>query len=165
MKTKKDRPRLKLILNMPGLVSLPSKIGSGLFTVVFWGLFLYLWVPLITLIAWGAGIYHAYSEVQYAQELLNLRHLVFNYSMVVLLLCGSLLLWALKEYLRFRDSTRRRIPITVETTELADYAELDVEHIVQWQGIRRMVAHHDDHGHLREMALGAVTTEANPKVA
>ncbi|MDO8305729.1 poly-beta-1,6-N-acetyl-D-glucosamine biosynthesis protein PgaD [Herminiimonas sp.] len=165
MKTKKDRPRLKLILNMPGLVSMPSKIGSGLFTVVFWGLFLYLWVPLITLVAWGMGIYHAYSEVQYAQELLNLRHLLFTYSMVVVLLCGSLLLWALKEYLRFRDSTRRHVPIPVATTELADYARLDAEHIVQWQGIRRMVAHHDEHGHLREMAVHAARTEATPRVA
>ena len=165
MKIKKDRPRFKLILNMPGLVSLPSKIGSGVFTTVFWGLFLYLWVPLITLIAWAVGIYHAYSEAEYAQELLDLRHLFFIYSMVVLLLCGSLLLWALKEYLRFRDSTRRRVPVPVETTELADYAELDAEQIVRWQGIRRMVAHHDDHGHLREMAVNAVSTEARPGVA
>jgi biofilm PGA synthesis protein PgaD len=152
MKNRRNKPRIKLILNMPDKVSVPTKIGSGIFTVVFWALFIYLWVPLITLVAWAIGIYHAYSEVKYAQELLNLRHLVFIYSMVVLLLCGSLLLWALKEYLRFRDSTRRRIPIPVESTELADYAKLDEEHIVTWQGIRRMIAHHDEHGNLHKVA-------------
>jgi biofilm PGA synthesis protein PgaD len=149
---KKDKPRFKLILNMPHMVSVPSKIGSSLFTVVFWALFIYLWLPLITLAAWALGIYHTYSEVQYAQEMLNLRHLFFIYSMVVLLLCGALLLWALKEYLRFRDSTRRRISVPVTTAELAEYADLNAEHILAWQDVRRMVARHDDHGHLREIA-------------
>jgi biofilm PGA synthesis protein PgaD len=165
MKNKRSKPRIKLILNMPDMVSVPTKIGSGLFTVIFWALFIYLWVPLITLAAWAMGIYHAYSEVKYVQELLNLRHLVFIYSMVVIALCGSLLLWALMEYLRFRDSTRRRIPITVESTELAAYAKLDEEHIVSWQGLRRMVAHHDEHGHLREIAMEPVRSTAKIKVA
>jgi biofilm PGA synthesis protein PgaD len=164
MKIKRDKPRLKLILNMPDKVSVPTKIGSGLFTIIFWALFIYLWVPLITVVAWALGIYHAYSEVTYAQELLNLRHLAFIYSMVVLLLCGSLLLWALKEYLRFRDSTRRRIPIPVESTELADYAKLEQEHIVEWQGVRRLTAHHDEHGHLRNMADDAITMGTNPRI-
>lgn len=165
MKIKKNRPRLKLILNMPDLVSVPTKIGSGFFTVIFWALFIYLWVPLITLVAWAMGIYHAYGEVKYAQELLDLRHLVFIYSMVVLLLGGSLLLWAMKEYLRFRDSTRRLIPIPVTTTELADYAKLDDEYIIQWQALRRMVAHHDEHGHLHEIATDTAAGELTPSGA
>ena len=83
-KEQREKPRYKLILNMPDLVARHAKIGSSIFTIVFWALFVYLWMPLITVIGWTLGLYHSYNEFTYARELANLKHLAFVYTMIVL---------------------------------------------------------------------------------
>lgn len=145
-KEQREKPRYKLILNMPDLVARHAKIGSSIFTIVFWALFVYLWMPLITVIGWTLGLYHSYNEFTYARELANLKHLAFVYTMIVLALGGALLMWALQEYLRFRNVNRRREPVKVENVELAKYVNIPESDISTCQRTRRLVAHHGADG-------------------
>jgi biofilm PGA synthesis protein PgaD len=139
---RRTKPRYKLILNMPDLVARHTKIGSSVFTVVFWGIFVYLWMPLITVVAWMLGLYHSYGELTYVRELSNLEHLAFIYAMIVLALGSSLLLWALQEYLRFRNVNRRREPVAVALHELASYVNFQESDIATHQLARRLVVQH-----------------------
>jgi biofilm PGA synthesis protein PgaD len=143
---RRNKPRYKLILNMPDLVAKHTKIGSSVVTAVCWMFFVYLWMPLITLIAWFISADHAYDEIRFAHEITNLERLTVIYGLIVLALGGSLLLWAWKEYLRFHNVNRRREPIAVENAELAAYTNLQADHIGTWQHTRRMVAHHASDG-------------------
>lgn len=143
---RREKPRYKLILNMPDLVPRHKKIGSSIFTVIFWGLFAYLWMPLITLLAWALGIRQSYNEVFYITELSNFKHLALIYSTIVIAMGGALLLWALQEYLRFRNVSRRREPTEVEPHELATYTGIAEDNIVSGQSARRLMAHHAKDG-------------------
>lgn len=143
---RRTKPRYKLILNMPDLVARHTKIGSSIFTVVFWAIFVYLWMPLITVVAWMFGFYRTYSEAIYTQEVSTFQHLALVYGLIILALGGSLLAWALQEYLRFRNVNRRREPVIVELAELAHYTKLEEHHIATWQNTRRLIAHHTPHG-------------------
>ncbi len=134
-----------LILNKPHLVAPLTKVVSALVTIVFWGFFVYLWWPLLTLVAGMLG-YHTINELTYAADILNVRHLTVSYALIVLALSGSLLLWATVEYFRFRNLNRRRWPSAVAVADLASYASLQASYLQQMQTERRMVAHHDDHG-------------------
>ena len=134
-----------LILNKPHLVAPLTKVVSALITVVFWGFFVYLWWPLITLVAGMLG-YHTINELTYAADMLNVRHLTISYALIVMALSGSLLLWAAVEYFRFRNLNRRRWPNAVAVADLATYSSLPESDLQQLQSERRMVAHHDDHG-------------------
>lgn len=143
---RREKPRYKLILNMPDLVARHKKIGSSIFTIIFWALFAYLWMPLITLIAWTLGLRHSYNEALYIAELINFKHLAFVYSMIVFAMGGALLLWALQEYLRFRNINRRREPTEVEMHELATYTGLVESNIATGQLARRIIAYHAKDG-------------------
>lgn len=149
---RRKKPRYKLIINMPDLVARHKKIGSSIFTIIFWGLFAYLWMPLITLVAWSLGLRRSYDEVLYMAELNNFMHLAFVYSMIVLAMGGALLLWALQEYLRFRNVNRRREPIEVEMHELATYTGIDESDIATSQLARRVLAHHAKDGKVIRLA-------------
>ncbi len=134
-----------LILNKPHLVAPLTKFVSALVTIVFWGFFVYLWWPLLTLIAGMLG-YHSINELTYAADMLNVRHLTVSYALIVIALSGSLLLWAAIEYFRFRNLNRRRWPFAVAVADLASYSKLPEPELAQLQTERRMVAHHDDRG-------------------
>lgn len=148
---RRKKPRYKLIINMPDLVARHAKISGNVFTVVFWGFFVYLWMPLITILAWSLGLYRSYSEFVYTQELSNLKHLAFFYTIIVLALGGTLLMWALQEYLRFRNVNRRLEPMAVEIHELEKYADISVDKITAAQSARRIVAHHGIDGGLIDL--------------
>jgi poly-beta-1,6-N-acetyl-D-glucosamine biosynthesis protein PgaD len=94
--------------------------------------------------------YHTQNEVRYAQEAINFGQLTFSYVLIVLALGGSLLMWALQEYLRFRHSTRRRRPLPVELSDLALYTKMEESDLAEWQSTRRMVAYHDANGGVLE---------------
>jgi biofilm PGA synthesis protein PgaD len=147
-----------LIFKDPSLASLPQRIGWAFFTAFFWIVWVYLWLPLITIALWALGIegfYRYFFEGSLSQELARITRVAINYTTVVCVLGGSLLLWARLEFLRFRNVSRRLRPHQTSADELARFARLPAHDIAVWQAARRVVAHHDDHGKL----LGAEVLE------
>lgn len=140
----------KLIFEKPSLAPLPHRIGWGFFTAFFWMVWVYLWMPLVTLAFWATGLiaYGGYLDNNFYAELSELEHTAFYYSVVVCILGSSLLLWARIEFLRFHKVNRRSRPVAVVTAELAEYAKLPVHVMENLKHARRVTAHHDAHGHV-----------------
>ncbi len=139
-----------LIFEQPSLASLPQRFGWACVTAIFWMMWIYLWLPLVTLAFWLLGIF-AYGDFigsGAAQQLAEVGRLALVYSCVVLAMGGGLLLWARVEFVRFHDVNRRTRPIPVGLDEVADYAQLPMEEVSKWSNARRMVAHHDQHGRM-----------------
>jgi biofilm PGA synthesis protein PgaD len=140
-----------LIFTEPSLAPLPHRIGWAFFTAFFWIVWIYLWLPLVTIALWAMGIegfYHYFFEGTLTQELARITRVAINYSTVTLVLGGSLLLWARVEFMRFRNLSRRLRPHRTSPDDLARFALLPAHDIAEWQTARRVIAHHDDHGHL-----------------
>jgi len=137
-----------LIIEKPDLVPWPNRLGWGIFTAIFWIIWIYLWMPLITLALWylGFDFYNRLFLHNTPSQLVELHHIFLLYSSVIAALGGSLLLWARAEFLRFRNVHRRAQSKPVVVEELADYAAQDVATMTELNEVRRMVAYHDEHG-------------------
>jgi biofilm PGA synthesis protein PgaD len=155
---------MPLIIDRPALVPVSTRLGWGLVTVFFWAVWIYLWMPLVTLTAWSLGIYRAYSELSWQGEMMELRRLAGLYLIVAGALGGSLLLWAFCEYMRFRNKNRRTMPLTTQLQDLAVYTGLHVQQLASWQTRRCVIAEHDEHGALLSLADLSVEELANIRV-
>lgn len=111
-------------------------------------LWVYLWLPLLTLLAWmfGVRLFGDLAGSGSDRELHEFGHLVVIYAAVVCIMGGSLLTWARIEFLRFRNVNRRTRPTPVSVEEVAEYASLPVEELGKWTQSNRLVIYHDSHG-------------------
>lgn len=140
----------ELIFEKPSLAPLPQRVGWAFFTALFWIVWAYLWMPLITLVAWAFGLhaYTGYFDNNEFFQLHQMEHIAILYTSIVGMMGGSLLLWARIEFLRFHNVNRRSVPVPVSVDELARHASLPEAQLRDWTVARRVIAHHDNHGHL-----------------
>lgn len=137
-----------LIFEKPSLAPLPHRLGWAFFTALFWLIWIYLWMPLITLAAWALGLqaYLGYFEGNVLFEAQGMGRLAIAYSAVVGVMGGALLLWARIEFLRFHNVNRRSVPQPVKVEEMAEFAKLPAQNVQNWTTARRVMVHHDKNG-------------------
>lgn len=98
----------KLVINRPDLVPPGQKFTAWGITLVFWAALLYLWQPLISLLAWGLNIRLFYNHMILLGGYQTFLQLLTEYLQVIALLGGSLIIWARINQWRFRGNERRR---------------------------------------------------------
>ena len=89
----------------------------ALLTVLFWGVWLYLVLPLVSLLLWAFGVRF------FRKELANggyegLRSSLLSYSSILLVLVGLLALWIVWNVMRYGGSRDRRTVKRAEVTDL-----------------------------------------------
>lgn len=133
----------QLIIERPEWQSFGQRTLYASITLVFWAAWGYLWIPLITFLAWAMGFGAIYDRMVMLDGHHGLLQMLGIYSLVVLLLGGSLLLWAMYNYIRFRGVDRRRPRSAVEASVLGPHYHLDPAMLSSWQQAKRLVIHHD----------------------
>ncbi len=103
-----DFVKNKFIIDTPGLQSLRLKYTSTLLTLVFWIVWFYLWVPLITLAGWWFQIQLFQKEMVVVDGLDAFLQALPIFVSVALVLTCILGLWALYNYKRFKGIDRRK---------------------------------------------------------
>ncbi|MDE2584798.1 MAG: poly-beta-1,6-N-acetyl-D-glucosamine biosynthesis protein PgaD, partial [Betaproteobacteria bacterium] len=116
----------------------------GSLTLIFWMAWGYLWTPLLTFAAWAFGLTKSYEHMVTLQGYRGLLHLFGVYLLVIVVMGGSLLVWAFYNYFRFRGIERRRQRPAVDPVMLGEHYHLDPALLAKWQNCRRLVVHHDD---------------------
>ncbi len=114
-----------LIINTPSLQSLWQRYASIIFTFLFWGIWFFLWIPIVTVVAWYFGFSLVYFEMF---EMGGYETAIDDFSRfltVVALLGGSLSVWASYNYFRFRGVDRRAAQKPVTQEEIADFFEIE----------------------------------------
>ena len=122
-----------LVIINPSLQSLWQRFSTALFTFVFWVIWFYLWIPVLTFIAWVASIdvlYYQFIEMGGLENIVN--DLVFIISGVTAL-GGTLVVWASYNYIRFKGEDRRKAFAPVTTDQLADAFGVDASMLSDWQ--------------------------------
>ena len=95
------------LINRPDRVSRVRHTVLGAITAVLWVFYAYLWVPLLTLLAWLLGIHTAYQRLYLQQNAID--PFVLASLPVIALICAVLLIgWAEYNRLRFTDADERR---------------------------------------------------------
>lgn len=127
----------------------------GALTLAFWLFWIYLWVPVLALLAWALGLQQAYKYMVVLEGYQEVMRVVGMYSLVVLLLGGGLLLWAGYNILRFSGVEKRSAAAPVTAAEIGTIFGQDPGAVARWQSERRLLVTHDPEGRIASVdAIG-----------
>jgi biofilm PGA synthesis protein PgaD len=90
----------------------------ALLTVLFWGVWLYLVLPLVSLLLWAFGVRFFVEQIR-QDGYTGLLSSLIAYSAVLLVIAGLLALWIAWNVVRYGGSSERR---TVRRAEVSDTA-------------------------------------------
>lgn len=125
-----------LIIERPDLQTAAQKIGKVSVTLVCWVIWLYLFVPLISLAAWAVGATITYDVIVVQLSMQTALERAATYGHIVLVLALIFISWALYNYLRWRGVDRRSSPEPVNLTELSETFSLPVERVKELQAAK-----------------------------
>lgn len=118
---------MKWIIEHPEWQTPKQRLILGSITLLFWVLWFYLWIPVISVLAWVFGIklfeYHMIELGGYQ----DLVELLGWYVAGIFLLGGSLIAWATYNIQRFKQVTRRGVRSEVTIENQARHFQVDVE--------------------------------------
>lgn len=137
--------RTELIINRPELQRRGQRALHGTLTALAWMVWGYLWLPLITLVAWYFGVRSFITEIVIPdRSTLVLTAIV--YFIVIAVLGGSLLLWSRYNLQRFRDRSRRSASPPVTPEETMEWFELSAATLEDFRSAGSLVVEHGDDG-------------------
>lgn len=135
----------EFIIERPELQPPAVRAFFSMLTVVLWTAYVYLLLPLATLLAWYVGYTAVYEEMVMRRGWEALVDLVGFYGIIVFVMGTIQIGWASINWARFsgkRDRRRlreRQVDMEVEKMFLMDTAEFPV-----WQNAKRLVVHHHE---------------------
>jgi biofilm PGA synthesis protein PgaD len=135
-----------LIIHAEHNLTWVQRLISMSLTSLLWLFWMYLWMPLISLIGWLFGVHFIYDEMVLRDGWYDLLKLLLIYTLVVAVISGMLLLWARVNYFRFRGRERRRAVPSLPLAELAGDFSVSTGAVAAGQASRIVVVHHDQYG-------------------
>ncbi|HTV86635.1 MAG TPA: poly-beta-1,6-N-acetyl-D-glucosamine biosynthesis protein PgaD [Dyella sp.] len=134
-----------LIINRPERQKPLQRATSALITMIAWTLWVSLWLPLLTLIAWLLGLQDIYVKLgldhpfQAAQNL----DMVLSVGCVCAFSLGA---WAFYNRMRFAGRQRRHANRVIDIQEMAPVLEASVDTARHLRASRRSIIHFDEQG-------------------
>jgi len=146
------------IINRKDLLNFSNRAVTGTLTVVFWLFWVYLWVPLLALLAWAAGVEQAYKYMVVLGGWQEVVRLLSFYTLIIVLMGGSLCAWAAYNILRYGNRQRRSGGAIPTASQIAGYFNHSEIAIDTWRAAQRLYATHDEKGSLVKVAILAPGT-------
>jgi poly-beta-1,6-N-acetyl-D-glucosamine biosynthesis protein PgaD len=134
--TTSDEPRSQLALEVA-------------LTAIFWGLWLYVIAPLVSILLWLAGVQVFVEQMITLGGYEHLLGKLTTYGLVILGIVFTTFAWVVWNIRRYgRRNTRRRAPPLVTLKETASAAGMRPDAIRRLQRQRRLVIDFDDQDRL-----------------
>jgi biofilm PGA synthesis protein PgaD len=133
-----------LVIDRPELQPIVQRAFFSTLTVFFWTSYVYLLLPLVTLLAWYLGFNAVYEEMVMRRGWEALVRLIGFYGAIVLAMAAVQIGWALINWMRFagkRDRRRER-ECKVDMTFAEPMFLTDAVDFPAWQNAKRLVVHH-----------------------
>ena len=143
----KDESKLELpeYIDRPEYVRNKS-VGYSL-QIAGWFIFMWLFMPLITVFFWwfeGKTIYQQMIVQAEPTSPLSLVHL----ATMILIFIAVLLLWATYNWVRFAGKERRSAPVSVNEEQLAISFKVNPVDILNMQQAKNLTLYYDEDGRL-----------------
>ena len=140
-------PALKSpIIERADLQSSRQRTLYGALTLGFWVFWFYLWIPLLALLAWSLGVEQAYKYMVVLGGYHAVLKLLGIYGLIIALLGGALVLWAVYNILRFGGVESRIAAQPITPVEIGRHFGQDPEAVARWQREKRLLVTHDEDG-------------------
>lgn len=147
-----ERREPQIFIHAPGLRLPHRRAGDQLLTFLMWAIYAYLWLPLISLIAWFLGIDLFYQEMVVNGGFDAFVDLSAWYLLIIGLIMLTVGAWSLSNYLRFHDNERRRPQPAATDEEIQSWFGVDSEIHESLRASRRMRLSFDSTGRLIDYA-------------
>ena len=99
----------------------PQRARDAIVTALLWAVYLYLWVPLISLLAWALGFEFAYDVMVRAGGARDLLPILLEYAVVISMILSAFTIWSVSNRLRFKNLSRRSRRQPVSDDALSEY--------------------------------------------
>ena len=112
---------------------------------------MYLWLPLITLVAWWVGVYLFNVHMVELQGYEGLASKLALYSIIIVSLSALLIGWANIERLRFKGVKRRQGRPEVTVGQVAHQYNLPENHLLNLRQKKSLEVHFSADGNIAEI--------------
>lgn len=151
-------PRAPILIERPELQEGRWRFAWSLVTLLAWSLWFYLWLPLISLVAWAAGIQLFRRHILDPNAETYLRSLAL-YGSVALGLAVVLVSWSLYNLRRFGGLDRRKATPAVAPAQLCEDFGIEMTLLAKLHGARVATLHLGEEGRLERVEAGEMTRE------
>lgn len=148
-----------LIIDRPEWVSKGQRLSALGVTLFFWFALLYLWQPAISLLAWAFNIKLFYSHMVVLGGYEIFLDTWLRYLLVILLLGGSLILWAKINEWRFRGVDRRKGISQTEDLAICQTFAITEEDLKQWRTMKNIVLTIDERSQVESVNIHTASTK------
>ena len=114
-----------LIIDRPELQTPQQRYIFSMLTLVFWIIWFYLWLPLLSLFAWLLGFEYFYENMIRLNGLEGLLDLIGWYGLVIGASALLLVFWSAYNLSRFQGKNKRTTSIRVTEEQMAEFFHID----------------------------------------
>ncbi len=138
-----------LIINRPDLKSKTLILGEKILTLAFWGFWFYLWLPLISLIAWLLGFRILYTHMIKHGGFDGFMGQLDTFTTGVLLFSGTLALWSFYNLKRYGTYSRRNKILATDLNKLTKDFSVTTQDFNKIQQAKRIAFSFNVHNEIR----------------
>lgn len=144
----KDRD---VIMNYPKAQGLHKRLGLGIVTSWLWAVWLWLWRPLISIVAWYVSGTYVEDYLIASDGFRAFREALPIYILVVILTGGGLIIWANINWVRFSNKERRKPRPDVLPVAQAEHFKLPAEEHNRHLGSNRIEISYNEDGSISKV--------------
>jgi len=137
--------RSGLIIERPDLQPRRERVIYGTITAVAWVIWAYLWLPLVTLVAWYFGV-RAFIREVVIPDRVTLLATGASYLLVIVILGGALLVWSRYNLRRFGGEDRRAASAPLGAEEIRAWFAIPSSTLEFMQNEGSVVVEHGEAG-------------------
>lgn len=145
--------RSQLIIDQPRLQGRTQRVVSGAVTAVAWFVWAYLWLPLVTLVAWYFGVRSFVREV-FIPDSSTVVWTGVTYLVVIFLLGVVLLAWSRYNLRRFGGAERRSATAPLTADEVTAWFGISRETLATLHAGGSLLVEHGPEGEVRGVRVG-----------
>lgn len=150
----------KIVIHRPDLQRKGERLAWSIVTLIAWGFWFYLWLPAVSLVAWIFGV-HLFIEHMLVDEIHNYLSSLATYGAVVSTFAAVMMSWSVYNWGRFGRRNRRKAAPRVETAEIAEFFQLQMNELIGAQKHRILVVHLSPEGHVEKLTPRLVVVSAD----
>lgn len=147
-------------LDVPEALTRRQRTLGTLVTAMMWAAYAYLWLPLMSLLAWGLGFELAYDAMIRAGGASALRDALLWYAWLLADVVVTVAIWSQLNKWRFASRNRRTRHPRISDTAMADYFGVTIDDVERMRGARRVELDVDGSG---RPVLHAADGGSNPE--
>jgi biofilm PGA synthesis protein PgaD len=158
-----------IIEDKPELRGAARTTVEWVFTTLMWALWLYLFLPMVTVVLWAAGLHYLYHTVIEPAVLTQVIEMSIRLVVFVLLVFIALRGWGYYNYYAFGRLNRRKQSAAITPADLARHFGLSEHRLRMLQNEKEIVLSNDfeefeeDHM-LSGKFLTKMPNEAHPEI-